>query len=133
MSENKALIDEIYVAFNRRDYEGIIGHFGEDIEWIVADNSPFAGGNPYRGVSAIREGIFARITAGFESLTIEADEIFEGEGGRVVVLGYYRGRFQGKADEFVTQVAHIWTVRDGKVSKFQQYLDTLKVVRDAAV
>jgi len=46
------------------------------------------------------------------------------------VLGHYRGKFRSKTDEFRTQVAHIWTVRDGKATK--QYLDTLKVARDAA-
>ena len=129
---NKAVIEEIIAAFNRRDYEAVISHFTENIEWIVAENSPFADQNPYRGTNAIREGIFSRITAAFESLTIEPDEIFEADGGRVAMLGHYRGKFRGKTDEFVTQVAHIWTVRDGKVSKFQQYLDTLKVGRDAA-
>jgi uncharacterized protein len=131
MSENRAIIEEIYVAFNGRDYENILSHFTEDIEWIVADNSPFADLSPYHGINAIREGVFKRLTAGFESLTIEAEETFEGE-GRVVVLGYYRGKFRGKTDEFRTQVAHIWTVRDGKAAKFQQYVDTLKVARDAA-
>jgi len=131
MSENRAIIEEIYVAFNGRDYENVLSHFTEDIEWIVAENSPFADLSPYHGINAIREGVFERITAGFESLTIEAEETFEGE-GRVVVLGHYRGKFRGKTDEFRTQVAHIWTVRDGKATKFQQYVDTLKVARDAA-
>jgi len=44
-------------------------------------------------------GVFERITAGFESLTIEAEETFEGE-GRVVLLGYYRGNFRGKPMSF---------------------------------
>jgi ketosteroid isomerase-like protein len=131
MSENRAMVEEIYVAFNGRDYENILSHFTEDIEWIVAENSPFADLSPYHGINAIREGVFKRLTAGFESLTIEAEETFEGE-GRVVVLGYYRGKFRGKTDEFRTQVAHIWTVHDGKATKFQQYVDTLKVARDAA-
>jgi ketosteroid isomerase-like protein len=48
MSENRAIIEEIYVAFNGRDYENILSHFTEDIEWIVAENSPFADFSPYR-------------------------------------------------------------------------------------
>ena len=132
MSENnKAIIDEIYVAFNSRNYENILSDFTEDFEWIAAENSPLADLSPYHGVNAIREGVFERIAAGFDSLTVEADEIFEGE-GRVVVLGYYHGKFRGKTDEFRTQVAHIWTVRDGKATRFQQYVDTLKIARDAS-
>src|SRR5437879_13554086 len=106
MSENKALIEEIYVAFNARDYENILTHFTEDIEWIVAENSPFADLSPYHGINAIREGVFERITAGFESLTIDAVETFVGE-GPVGVHGHYRGKFRGKTDEFRTQVAQI--------------------------
>src|SRR5438309_8934465 len=107
MSENRAIIEEIYVAFNRRDYENVLSHFAEDIEWIVAENSPFPDRSPYHGINAIREGVFERITAGFESLTIEAEETFEGE-DRVVVLGHYRGKFRGKTDEVCKTVAPLW-------------------------
>ena len=128
--ENIDLIGKIYVAFNGRDYEGVLTNFSDDFKWISADNSPLADLSPYSGVNAIREGVFGRIAAAFELLTVDADEIFEGD-GRVVVLGYYHGKFRGKTDEFRTQVAHIWTVRDGKATKFQQYTDTLKIARDA--
>ncbi|MEP6788182.1 MAG: nuclear transport factor 2 family protein [Acidobacteriota bacterium] len=132
MSENdKAIIDEIYVAFNSRNYEDILGHFTEGFEWIAAENSPLADLSPYRGIDAIRTGVFDRIAAGFESLTVKADEIFAGE-DRVVVLGYYHGKFRGRSDEFRAQVAHIWTVGDGKAKRFQQYVDTLKIARDAS-
>src|SRR5439155_22340712 len=115
MSENRAIIEEIYVAFNGRDYENVLSHFTEDIEWIVAENSPFADRSPYHGINAIREGVFERITAGFESLTIEAEETFEGE-DRVVVLGHDRREFGGKTDQFRRQVGHIGTVRDGQAT-----------------
>lgn len=125
-------IKEIYSLFNNREYESILQNFAEDFEWIAADNSPLADQSPYHGVPAIRAGVFERIAAGFEKLVVEADEIFAGDDGRVVVLGHYHGKFRGNEEEFKTQVAHIWTVRDGKAIKFQQYLDTLKVARDAA-
>jgi len=35
------------------------------------------------------------------------------------------------AEERNAQVAHVWTIRDGRAVKFQQYLDTLQVARDA--
>jgi ketosteroid isomerase-like protein len=55
------------------------------------------------------------------------DEIFECNGGeRVVALGYYYFRFHGQGQERKAQVAHVWTIRDGRAVKFQQYLDTLQ-------
>jgi hypothetical protein len=40
--------------------------------------------------------MFDRLTAGFDKLIVAVDEIFECEGGRVVVLRYYHGRFRGR-------------------------------------
>ena len=48
-----------------------------------------------------------------------------------MALGYYYFRFHGQAEERKAQVAHVWTIRDGRAGKFQQYLDTLQVARDA--
>lgn len=133
MVSNIALIEKIYESFNARDFEAVMSNFADDIAWIVADNSPLADQNPYHGIPATRSGVFERIDAGFEKLIVDADEIFNGDGGRVVVTGYYYGKFRGAAEEFKTQVAHIWTARDGQIVKFQQYVDTLKVARDSGV
>ena len=133
MSEtNLNLIKTVYAAFNGREYEAVLSHFAEDFVWIAADSSPLADRSPYRGIPAIREGVFDRIAAGFERLEVEPDEMFEADGERVVVLGHYHGQFRGASNDFRTQVAHIWTVRNGKAAKFQQYVDTLKVSQDAA-
>ncbi len=129
--ENIELIKSIYDAFEKRDFDALLSNFTEDFEWIAAENSPLADLSPYHGHAAIREGVLNRIAAAFETLTTDADEMFEAD-GRVVVLGHYRGRFRGKAENFQAQVAHIWTVRAGKAAKFQQYVDTLQIARSAA-
>ena len=126
-------IEKLYVSLNERDYEAVMSHLTDDIVWIVADNSPFADRSPYNGIAEVRSGIFERLTAGFDRLIFGADEIFEGDGGRVVALGYYYGNFHGKDEEFKAQVAHVWTISKGRAVKFQQYLDTLQVARDAGI
>jgi uncharacterized protein len=131
MKNNIALLEKLYDSFAARDYEAVMSNFAADFVWIAADNSPLGDQSPYHGIPAIRAGVFERIEAGFEKLMVKADEIYEAEGARVVVLGYYHGKFRGAAEEFKTQVAHIWTVRDEKVIKFQQYMDTLKIARDS--
>lgn len=129
---NIELIESIYDSFGKRAYEDVLGNFADDFEWFAADNSPLADRSPYSGVDDIRTGVFERIEAGFEDLRVVPDEMYAAEEGRVVVLGYYHGRFRGASEGFRTQVAHIWTIRDGRATKFQQYLDTLKVSKDAA-
>ena len=124
-------IENLYASLGERDYEAVMSHLGNDIVWIVADNSPFADRSPYHGKAEVRSGIFERLTEGFDKLVVVADEIFECEDGKVVVLGYYHGKFRGRAEEFKAQVAHIWTIREGQAVKFQQYLDTLQIARDS--
>lgn len=124
--ENTELIKTIYALFNDRRYDDIIPHFADDMTWIAADSSPLADESPYHGPAGIRERVFGRIEAGFEKLTVRIDEIFAAD-DRVVVLGYYVGRMRGKDTDSETQLAHIWTVRDGKAVKFQQYVDTYRI------
>jgi ketosteroid isomerase-like protein len=122
-------INQIYTSLAERDYEAVMSHLADDCVWIAADNSPLADLSPYHGIAAIRSGVFERIEAGFEALSVAIDEIIKCEGERVLVLGYYHGQFRGAPDEFTAQVAHIWTLRDGRAVKFQQYLDTLQIAR----
>ena len=124
--ENIELINNIYTLFNDRRYDEILPNFAGDMTWVAADSSPLADESPYHGPANIRERVFGRIEAGFESLTVRTDEIFGAE-GRVVVLGYYDSLIKGRETSTQIQLAHIWTVRDGKAVKFQQYVDTYAI------
>jgi ketosteroid isomerase-like protein len=131
---NIEVIERLYGHLNERNYEGVMSHLADDIVWIVADNSPLADRSPYHGLAEMRSGVFDRLTAGFDKLVFDVDEIFECSGGeKVVALGYYYLRFHGQVEERKAQVAHIWTMRQGRAVKFQQYLDTLQVARDSGV
>lgn len=124
--ENIKITRGIYEHFNRKDYEGVMEVFAEDFEWRAADSSPLADQSPYLGLKEVRERVFERIKAGFETLKVNADEIF-GAGDKVVVLGYYEGVYRPNGKSFEAQVAHVWTFNDGKAVKFQQYADTLRI------
>jgi len=124
--ENIAIINRIYEAFGRRDFAAVLDMFGPKFEWVAAVNSPLADRSPYRGVDEVREGVFMRIAAGFDRLTVKVDEIF-GAGDKVVALGFYDGVYNANGKRFEAQVAHIWTLANGKAVKFQQYVDTYQL------
>lgn len=130
---NIALIERVYDAFGQRDYPKVLESFAANIEWFAAEHSPLADRSPYRGLSAVREGVFDRIAAGFERLVVHVDEIFAAgdQGDKVVALGYYEGVRKASDKPFRAQVAHIWTLAAGKVVKFQQYVDTLQLADTA--
>jgi uncharacterized protein len=41
-----------------------------------------------------------------------------------VVEARYTGTFKQTGKELDAQVCHVWNIRDGKVTSFQQYVDT---------
>ena len=124
--ENIDVINKIYEEFGQRNFDAVLEHFGPAFEWIAADNSPLANGSPYRGLDAVREGVMMRIATGFDRLTVKRDEIF-GAGDKVVVLGYYDGVRKANGKWFQAQLAHVWTLANGKAVKFQQYVDTYQL------
>jgi uncharacterized protein len=124
--ENISVINRIYEAFGQRDFAAVLDLFGPTIEWVAAVNSPLADRSPYRGLDEVREGTLMRIAANFESLMVRVDEIF-GAGDKVVALGFYDGVYKANGKRFQAQVAHIWTLADGKAVKFQQYVDTYQL------
>jgi ketosteroid isomerase-like protein len=123
MKDNIALIQRVYDAFNKKNYGAVLETFDPKMVWIAADSSPLADRSPYRGLDAVREGVFDRIAAGFEQLTVVSNEILDA-GDKVVALGYYHGQLKGKKSPFQAQVAHVWTIHHGRIVKFQQYMDT---------
>ena len=75
-------IETLYARLGERDYEAVMSYLADDIVWIVADNSPLADRSPYHGIAEVRSGIFERLTAGFDKLVFDVDEIFECNGGK---------------------------------------------------
>jgi uncharacterized protein len=116
-------IHAVYEAFAKRDIPAVLGRFDTAIEWIAAEHSPLADQSPYRGLTRVRDGVFMRMGERFERFSIRVDEIFAAD-DKVIMLGVYLGAFKSTAKPFEAQVAHIWTVANGKVTKFQQYTDT---------
>ena len=117
------VVDQVYAAFRAGDIPAVFAHFAPSIEWHAAENSPAAKGSPHRGHIAIQKAVFQLIGAEFPDMRIERTETIDA-GEKVVALGYYVGHRTSTGKPFRAQFAHIWTIGNGKVTKFQQYVDT---------
>ena len=49
---------------------------------------------------------------------------FHDAGDTVVVEARYSGTYTATGKELDAQVCHVWKLRDGKVTSFQQFVDT---------
>ena len=121
----KSTVLAMYGAFAAGDIPTVKQLMAEGIVWNEAENFPYADGNPYIGVDAIFEGVFARIGADWSSWVVRKGRVFSA-GDMVVVEGYYDGTVAATGEKYAIQMVHIWQVKDGKIIHFQQYADTLK-------
>ena len=128
--ENVGVIKGIYDAFGRGDVPTVLGLMSPDIVWNEAENFPYADRNPYVGPQAVLEGVFGRVLADWQGFQVVPDEILDA-GDTVVMLGRYSGTHTKTGKPHNPQIVHVWRVKDGKATKFQQYADTLHVARAA--
>lgn len=126
--QNVELVQGIYDAFAAGDVAGVLGRMSPDIVWNEAESYPYADGNPYVGPMAVASGVFARCVGEWDGFAVAVEEILDA-GDTIVVLCRYRGAFKATGRHQNAQVVHVWRVADGKVSRFQQYADTLQVAR----
>jgi ketosteroid isomerase-like protein len=45
----------------------------------------------------------------------------------VIVEARYSGTYKATGKSMDTQVCHVWDIKDGKLTRFQQYVDTAKL------
>ncbi|WP_291117176.1 ester cyclase [Flavobacterium sp. UBA6135] len=123
---NVSVIDKLYKAFAKGDIPTVLGGLDTNVVWNEAEGNKYADGNPYKGPDAVLNGVFARIDAEHDSFLLDEITLHEMSYNKVLATLRYKGKYKnGKA--YNAQVAHLWTLKDGKVTAFQQYVDTKKL------
>jgi hypothetical protein len=109
----------IYDAFGAGDGARLAEILG-DTHWTEAEGMPYGG--VYRGFEEVAANVFGPIGRDVEGFTAIPDEIIPAGDDRVLAMGRYRGN--GASGPVDTPFAHLWTVRDGRITHFVQYVDT---------
>ena len=101
MSEqNVEFVKSIYGAFAQGDVPTVLGAFADDIEWSEA-------------------------TEDVEGFAITPEELI-GSGANVVSIVRYTGTGKATGKALDVPVVHVWEIRDGKLARFRQFIDTVK-------
>lgn len=129
--ENVRLVRSLYEGFGRGDVPGVLATMDPQIEWNEAENFVYADRNPYVGPAAILEGVFARLGSEWDGFTATSEELLDA-GDTVVSTGRYGGVYKRTGGRVHAQFVHVFRVREGKIVKFQQYVDTLQMAKVVA-
>jgi ketosteroid isomerase-like protein len=119
MSEATEVLGRLYVAFAAGDGDALGALIG-DTHWVEASGGPYGG--VYRGLGEVAENVFGPIGRDVAGFTAVPDEILPVGDDRAIALGFYRG--DTKAGALETRFAHVATVEDGRVTRFEQFTDT---------
>jgi hypothetical protein len=120
---NVALVRGLYDSFGRGDVSAVLAALDSAVEWRAAEGMLYADRSPYIGPNAVAQGVFQRIVADVDSLTV-VPQSFIDAGDIVVVEGRYKGKVRATGVRVDAQFAHVYHVRNGKVVRLQQYTDT---------
>jgi ketosteroid isomerase-like protein len=120
--ENVAVVRQAYENFKGGNIGGILDSLTDDVDWRLPpmENIPFSGRHSGReGVA----GFFSELAGSQDSVSFEPRE-FVAQGDKVVALGTYRWRVKKNGREYGGDWAHVFTVRDGKIVGFHEYMDS---------
>lgn len=123
---NLNIIENLYKAFAIGDVPNVLAPMHENIVWNEAENFPYADNNPYIGPQSVLEGVFARCMSEWEGFAANMTTLHDA-GDSIIATGRYVGKNVLSGKEMNPQAVHIWTLTNGKIVKFQQFIDTLNV------
>jgi uncharacterized protein len=126
--QNVDLVRSLYESFAKGDVPSVLAALDPRIEWNEAEGFPYADRNPYIVPTAVLEGVLMRLGGEWENFGVGLEELLDA-GDTVVARGRYSGVYKKTGAGINAQFAHVWTLRDGKVAKFQQYTDTAQVAK----
>lgn len=124
---NVSLVKNIYDAFGQGDIPRVLGAMSPTISWFEAESNPYMpSGKPWVGPEAVLNNLFVKLGAEWDGFTVHPKS-FHDAGASVIVEARYTGTYKTTGKNMDTQVCHIWDVKDGKATRFQQYVDTAKL------
>ena len=117
--EQEELVRSVYDAYARRDLVAALSSFSPEIEFVQTDLLPWGG--KYQGIEGAQASL-GKLLAHVDS-RVEVEELVSA-GDQVVVIGRTRGTARTSGAAFDVRAVHVWTVVDGRIVRFEAYIDT---------
>ena len=125
--DNVRLLKNLYEAFGRGDIPSVLGAMSSDVRWHQAEGNPYMpSGEAWVGPDAVLNSLFMKLGAEWDGFAVHPKS-FHGAGDSVIVEARYSGTYKPTGKSIDAQCCHVWDVRDTKVTRFQQYVDTAKI------
>ncbi|MEM7125207.1 MAG: nuclear transport factor 2 family protein [Chloroflexota bacterium] len=122
---NVEIIKNLYEAFAAGDMDTVLAVIEPNVVWVESEGIPYGG--VFNGIDAVVEGVFNSLGTDWENFTANVDTYIDA-GDKVITQGHDSGTYKATGKSMSAPTASIWTLEDGKVVRFEQYINTLNVV-----
>lgn len=116
------LVRSVYAALAAGDRERLLALLAEDFEADLPAGMPIVE-TPIRSAREMIERAWWPLGRACR-VRVEPLEWIPCVGGRLLVLGRYRGRGRATGREFEAKFVHLWSARDGRVTHLWHLTDT---------
>jgi len=121
---NIEIIQDLYEAFASGGLDRVLELC--DPQCVVTQDDALPWGGRHKGIDGV--ATFGALLGGTIHSVITSDELFEA-GDRVTQYGRSRGIVLANGATFDIPEVHVWTLRDGKVTAAEFYIDTPAMLR----
>ena len=126
IQENVQIVKDFFAAMGNYNKQRLLALAAEDIEWIIpGEDWPLAG--THRGHAGLAD-LLQKASETVETSFPEPPE-FVAQGDRVLVVGVATGKIKATNKPFKDNWVFDITVRNGKVTKIREYIDTQALAR----
>ncbi len=123
---NLEIVKSTYEGKNSEENgQNLQRHVAANIRWKEADGFPYAG--VYIGMEAISKNVFQRLATEWIDYRFTVEDYVASD-NKVMAYGTYTGTNKATNKYFEARVAHLWKLQDGKITSFEQFVDSHKVV-----
>jgi ketosteroid isomerase-like protein len=120
--QNKQIAMQGYQLYKDKDIKGLLALYRDDIEWVGTESEhiPYAGS--YHGKDQVAQ-FFKKMDQSVETIKFEP-KTYTAEEDRVIVTGHASYRVKATGHTFDSPWVHVFTMRDGKVARFEYFTNT---------
>lgn len=115
----------VYAAFGTGDVPKVLAAMHPQIQWTQTAGYELGGG-VHRSPQAVLENVFSKIPAAYESFSIDIERLVDA-GNVVVMQGHYVAKGKATGKSVRAEVAHVLEIVDGKIIRFDQYVDSATI------
>jgi uncharacterized protein len=123
--DDLGLIQEVYAAYAQGNSQFILDHVTDDVDWINEgpDSIPYAG--TFKGRKDVQR-FFESIGTSVDNGRVTAED-WIAQGDKVVSTGRFTATVKKSGRRIDVPIAHVFTVRNGKIARWVGYADTARV------